>query len=142
MSLDTIRKQAKEAGIAWRDVIAAKRELQAQYEYHQEFIDDVRETAFRYLTGRRDHMWFIFGYESDRTFGKWFRDGDCSTIPRWDTASRSVFFECPGLCNREEDASEALWDFLKNQPFKIPSNYELYKEALQMLTSSLESVPF
>lgn len=142
MSLDSIRQQAKEAGIPWREVIAAKREVQALHEQRQAFIDDVRKTAFLYLTGRRDHMWFIFGYETDRGYGKWFREGDYDTIPNFDTAARSVFFECPGLCQCEEDASEALWRFLKDQPFKIPSNEELYKEAFQMLTASLETVPF
>jgi hypothetical protein len=142
MSLESIRKQAKEAGIAWRDVLAAKRDVQALHESHQAFIDEVRQTAFRKLTGRRDHMWFIFGYETDRGFGKWFSDGDYNVIPNFDTAARSVFFECPGLCSCEEDASEALYDFLRNQPFKIPCNEELYKEAFQMLSTSLAETPF
>jgi hypothetical protein len=143
MSLDTIRKQAKEAGIPWREVIAAKREIQALHEAHQEFVDEVRQRAFVLLTGRRDRFWMIFGHVCDKTYGKWFHDGgDCDSIPSFDTASRTVFFDCPGLCSREEDASKALWNFLTDQPFRIPSNEELYKEAINMLTASLAEVPF
>jgi hypothetical protein len=143
MSLDTIRKQAKEAGIPWREVIAAEREIQAVYEAQQEFIDEVRRRAFVYLTGRRDRFWMIFGHVSDKTFGKWFHGGgDYNTIENFDTAARSVFFECPGLCSREEDAAEALWDFLTSQPFRVPSNDELYKEAVNMMTASIAEVPF
>ena len=142
MSVDSIRKQAKEAGIPWREVIAAKRDVQALHESHQVFIDDIRQSAFRKLTGRRDHMWFIFGYETDRGYGKWFRDGDHDSIPGFDVAARSVFFECPGLCSCEEDAAESLYAFLKNQPFKIPGNDELYNEAFEMINASSETVPF
>lgn len=141
MSLDSIRHQAKEAGIAWRDVIQAKREVQALHEEQQKFIDDVRQSAFQKLTGRRDHMWLIFGYETDRVFGKWFTDGDYDSIPGFDVVANSMWHQFPQLCN-EEDASETLYSFLKNQTFKIPSNYELYKEAFQMMTASLEAVPF
>lgn len=143
MSLDAIRKQAREAGIPWREVIAAKREIQANYEAQQQFIDDVRKTAFLYLTGRRDRFWMIFGHVSDKQFGHWFHGGgDYDTIDNFDTAARSVYFECPGLCSREEDAAEALWNFLTNQPFRIPANEDLYKESLQMLKSSIAAVPF
>lgn len=140
--LNEIRKHAKEMGIPWREVLEAKRAVQELHEQRQELIDDVRQTAFRKLTGRRDHMWFIFGYETDRGYGKWFREGDYSEIPNWDTVARSVFFECPGMCRFEDDASEAMWDFIKNEPFKIPCNERLYNEAFQMLTASLAAVPF
>lgn len=143
MSLDSVRKQAKEAGIPWREVIDAKREVQSLHEQRQQFIDDVRKTAFLYLTGRRDRFWMIFGHTCDKTFRHWFHDGgDYNTINNFDTAARTVYFECPGLCSCEEDAAEALWNFLTEQPFRIPSNDELYKEAFQMLTASLETVPF
>ncbi len=143
MSLDSIRKQAKEAGIPWREVIAAKREIQANYEAQQAFIDDVRKTAFLYLTGRRDRFWMIFGHVSDKQFGHMFHGGgDYDKIRNFDTAARSVYFECPGLCQCEENASEALWTFLTEQPFRIPSNEDLYAEAMQMLTASIEAVPF
>jgi hypothetical protein len=143
MSLETIRNQAKAAGIPWREVIAAKREIQAVYEAQQEFIDEVRRRAFVYLTGRRDRFWMIFGHVCDKTYGNWFHGGgDYNTINNFDTAARSVFFECPGLCSREEDSAEALWNFLTEQPFRIPANEELYKEAFNMLTASLEAVPF
>lgn len=143
MSLDAIRKQAKEAGIPWREVLAAKRDVQAIHEARQQFIDEVRQSAFRKLTGRRDRFWMIFGHTLDKTYSRWFHNGgDYDSIPGFDTTARSVFLECPGLCACEEDASEALWDFLTNQPFRIPSNEELYKEAFDMLSSSVETVPF
>ena len=143
MSLDSIRQQAKEAGIPWREVIAAKRDVQVLHEQRQVFIDDVRKRAFQWLTGRRDRFWMIFGHVCDKTYGGWFHGGgDYNTIRNFDTAARSIFIECPGLCSCEEDAAESLWSFLTEQPFRIPANDELYKEAFQMLTASIEAVPF
>lgn len=143
MSLDSIRKHAKEAGIPWREVIAAKRDVQAIHESNQQFIDEVRQSAFRKLTGRNDRFWMIFGHTCDKTYGNWFHGGgDYDTIRNFDTVARSIFFECPGLCQREEESAEALWDFLTSQPFRIPCNEDLYKEALGMLTANFEALPF
>lgn len=139
MSLDSIRKHAKEAGIAWRDMLQAKREVQALHSEHQRYIDEIRQSAFRKLTGRMDHMWLIFGYETDRVFGKWFTDGDYDLIPGFDVVANSIWHEYPQLCN-EEDAAETLYAFLKNQPFKIPANEELYKEAFQMMINKCERI--
>lgn len=141
MSLDLVRKQAKEAGIAWRDVIRAKRELMSYHEEQQHFIDCVRQTAFKRLTGRTDRFWMIFGHTCDRTYGHWFHGGgDYDTIKGFDVVANGMQMEFPQLCN-EEDASETLYSFLKDQPFRIPCNDDLYKEAFQMLSSSV-AVPF
>ena len=137
MEVKEIRKSAKDAGISGSELLACKRDLEANYQAEQNFIDDIRRTAFRNLTGRNDRFWMIFGHESCPQFGKMFHGGgDYTTIRGWDVAARSVFFECPGLCSCEEDASEALWNFVRYQPFRIPTNAELYSEAFKMILNS------
>ena len=139
--VNEIRKKAKELGIDGRELLAVKKEVEALYAQQQDFIDSVRQTAFRAMTGRTDRFWMIFGHESDRKYGKIFHGGgDYSTIHGWDDIAKSVFANCPGLCQCEEDASEALWDFVRYQPFRIPTTADLYKEAAKRLADSVEQV--
>jgi hypothetical protein len=139
--VNQIRQEAKAAGISGKDLLAAKREIEAYHVQRQEFIDQVRRSAFTAKTGRRDRFWMIFGHESDRLYGQVFHgDGDYTTIHGWDTIASSVWLQNPGLCSQEEDAPEALWNFIRYESFRIPTNADLYREAFKMLVNTREQL--
>ncbi len=139
--VNKIRQEAKEAGISGKELLAAKREIEAYHSQRQEFIDQVRRDAFTAKTGRRDRFWMIFGHASDRMYGQVFHgDGDYTTIHGWDTIASSVWLQNPGLCSQEEDAPEALWNFIRYESFRMPTNADLYREALKMLVNSHEQL--
>lgn len=135
----TIIKQAKADGIRYADLLAAKRECEAVHEENQQWIDRIRRATFTAVTGRTDQFWLIFGHPSCRLSQKIFHhDGDYSSVSRWDEVAQSVWYETQ-FCRNEEDAEAELFDFIRNQTFKIPTNAELYREAYRRLRDSRDS---
>ena len=140
MDVNEIKRQAKLAGINGQDLLAAKRECEAIHRQHQEFVNRVRSLTFRSLTGRPDHFWLIFGSPGDRVYGEMFHGGgDYDTVRGWDEVAQSVWLATM-FCANEEDAEGKLWEFIINEPFKIPSNPDLYREAYRRLVDSRELV--
>lgn len=138
MEVSDIRNLAKQREIPWSVVVAAKREVEALHSQHQAFVDSVRQTAFFAMTGRRDRFWMIFGHVSDKTYGKLFHGGgDMDKVHGWDLVARSTYLAHPELCESEDEASQALWDFLINSPFRIPTTAELYKEAFDRICNDM-----
>lgn len=139
--VNTIKKQAKAAGINGRDLLNAKREIEQFHKQYQDFVNHVRRETHAAFVGEDHNFWRIFGHYNDQKSKHVFHSGgDYTTIKNWDTLSRTIFWSCPGLCSCEEDASEALWNFIKDEPFTIPSNTDMYKEAFNRLVDSLELV--
>lgn len=139
--VNTIKKQAKQLGLHGNDLLNAKREIEQYHRQHQEFVNHVRRETHAALTGSRNNFWRIFGHYNDPKSNRIFHNGgDYTTIKNWDTLARTIYWTCPGLCSCEEDASEALWNFIRYEPFRIPCNYDLYREATKRLVDSLEQV--
>lgn len=145
-----LKRDAKQAGINWNDVIECKNDLVSQSLYANEREQEVRKIAWHTYVGSSSGSAPFWRHGFSKRFAKKLAKGaDYTCIPGYDEIALAVSSEWPEFANDDDscDGTARLFDFLF-QPYKrLPSRDELYAQAFDLVASAtpieeLAEIPF
>lgn len=138
-TITEIRREAKQAGVRWADVIDVYRAMRADEDLRRERDREIREFVWMNYAYTRDCLEF-WRHGMQRRFPAAFDGGDRDMIPGFDEVAQ----EAAGMFgefNRDDDPAERLWDYLITDYIRQTAAADLYRQALLAIIASGDSDP-
>lgn len=118
-STDTkYRRQARELGLRWSDVLDVYRDLRAMNDLDREQDSIVRIAVWRQYAASPD-SWGLWRHGMRWFYGHAFGDGDMTNLPRWDEVADELGWD-----------SQELYDFIASDYVRRKSRAELLDAAI------------
>ena len=136
-TVEQVKAEAKQRGIAWSWVLEACKELRAEAAAAAEHANEVRKTAWTNYTAKTPwaHPFWRIGFLT--RFGKRVDAADYKVVPGFDVLAAGIAEVFPEFS--DDAGCERLWTFLLSPYKPLPKRAELLARALDRAAAAVEA---
>ncbi len=138
--LQTLRAEAKAAGVPWSEVFILVAELKEREIAQRERPNAIRRDAWEMATFNSPGCWPFWRHGFASRFGRRVERSDFTAIPGYDEISQQIASEYPEYS--DDDGTERLFEFLLSDYDKLPAAEDIYRRAIDRVHRNIQRKEF